>query len=325
MLTITYDRFGDPADVLRTAEADAPVPAAGEALLRMSLSPIHHHDLWTIRGSYGVRPALPSGAGSEAVAVVEALGEGVEGYAVGDRVAATGITGAWAELFTAPASSLVPVPAELPDESAAQLVAMPFSAVSLLEHLDLAPGEVLVQNAATGAVGRLVAQFARLRGIRVISLVRRGSGVEELAAQGIGDVVATDRENWQEQARALIGEARVAAGLDSVGGEAAGQVLSLLGDGGRLVVFGAMGGSTMALPSGPIIFRDLKVEGFWGSRVSAEMAPEVRRRLIGEIFSGLLSGEVTLPVAATFPLEEVVDAVAATLTDGRQGKVLLRP
>ena len=62
MLTVTYDRFGDPADVLRTAEADAPVPAAGEALLRMSLSPIHHHDLWTIRGSYGVRPALPSDA-----------------------------------------------------------------------------------------------------------------------------------------------------------------------------------------------------------------------------------------------------------------------
>ena len=265
------------------------------------------------------------GAGSEAVAVGEALGEGVEGRAVGDRVAATGITGAWAELFTAPASSLIPVPAELPDESAAQLVAMPFSAVSLLEHLDLAPGEVLVQNAATGAVGRLVAQFARLRGIRVISLVRRSSGVEELAAQGIGDVVATDREDWQEQARALIGEAHVAAGLDSVGGEAAGQVLSLLGDGGRLVVFGAMGGSTMALPSGPIIFRDLKVEGFWGARVSAEMAPEVRRRLIGEILSGLLSGEVTLPVAATFPLDEVAAAVAATLTDGRQGKVLLHP
>ncbi|MEE1619438.1 zinc-binding dehydrogenase [Brachybacterium sp. J153] len=325
MLTVTYDRFGEPADVLRTAAVDSPTPGAGEVLLRMLLSPIHHHDLWTIRGTYGVRPALPSGAGSEGVAVVEALGEGVEGLAVGDRVAASAIPGAWAELVTARASSLIPLPAELPDESAAQLVAMPFSAVSLLEHLDLAPGEVLVQNAATGAVGRLVAQFARIRGIRVISLVRRGSGVEELAAQGIGDVIATDREDWQEQARSLIGEAHVAAGLDSVGGEASAQVLSLLGDGGRLVVFGAMGGSTMALPSGPIIFRNLRVEGFWGSRVSQEMSPEVRRRLLGEILSGLLSGEVTLPVAATFALDEVTAAVAATLTDGRQGKVLLRP
>jgi NADPH:quinone reductase-like Zn-dependent oxidoreductase len=85
-----------------------------------------------------------------------------------------------------------------------------------------------------------------------------------------------------------------------------------------------MGGSTMALPSGPIIFRDLHVEGFWGARVSQEMSPELRRRLIGEILSGLLSGEVTLPVADVFGLDQVADAVSATLTDGRRGKVLLR-
>ncbi len=325
MRTVSYEQFGEPADVLTTREAEAPAPAAGEVLLRLVLSPIHHHDLWTIRGTYGVRPELPAVPGSEAVAVVEALGEGVDSVAVGDRVAATATPGTWSELFTAPAGSLVPLPAELPDEAAAQLVAMPFSALSLLEHLGLAEGEVLVQNAATGAVGRLVAQFARARGLRVISLVRRSSGVEELAAQGIGDVVATDQDDWQEQARALSGDAHVAAGLDSVGGEAAGQVLSLLGRGGRLVVFGAMGATTMALPSGPIIFKDLKVEGFWGAQISADMSDEQRRRLIGEIIARLLSGEATLPVAGTFGLDEVADAVAATLTDGRQGKVLLRP
>ena len=325
MRTVSYDQFGEPADVLSVLTTDAPAPGAGEVLLRMVLSPIHHHDLWTIRGTYGVRPELPARPGSEAVAIVEALGEGVEGLSPGDRVAATATPGTWAELFTAPAAALIPLPAELPDEAAAQLVAMPFSAVSLLEHLDLAEGEVLVQNAATGAVGRLVAQFARLRGLRVISLVRRSSGVEELAAQGIGDTVATDRPDWEDRARELIGDAHVAAGLDSVGGEAAGQVMRLLGDGGRLVVFGAMGGSTMALPSGPIIFRDLRVEGFWGARVSQELSAEVRRRLIGEILSGLLSGEVTLPVAGVFDLEQVTDAISATLTDGRVGKVLLRP
>ena len=325
MRTVSYESFGEPADVLRTLEVDTPSPAAGEVQLRLVLSPIHHHDLWTIRGTYGVRPELPAQPGSEAVAVVEQLGEGVDTVAVGSRVVVTGIPGTWAEVFIAPAEALVPLPTELPDEAAAQLVAMPFSALSLLEHLNLAPGEVLVQNAATGAVGRLVAQFARSRGQRVISLVRRSSGVEELAAQGIGDVVATDQEDWEEQARTLIGDAHVAAGLDSVGGEAAGEVATLLGEGGRLVVFGAMGGTTMALPSGPIIFRDLTVEGFWGARISAQMSPEGRRRLITEIITRLLTGEVTLPTAGTFALDEVVDAVAATLTDGRQGKVLLRP
>ena len=325
MRTVSYDAFGDPAQVLGTIEVDLPAPGPGEATLRMLLSPIHHHDLWTIRGSYGVRPELPARPGSEAVGVIEAIGEGVTHVAIGDRVAASAVTGTWAERFTVPAASLVPLPDELPDEAAAQLVAMPFSAVSLLEQLALAPGEVLVQNAATGAVGRLVAQFARARGTRVISLVRRESGVAELAEQGIDDVVATDQGDWQSQPRALTGDAHVAAGLDSVGGEAAGQVMSLLGQGGRLVVFGAMGASTMALPSGPIIFRDLRVEGFWGAKVSAAMSPELRRTLIGEIVQRLLSGEVTLPVASVHGIDEVTDAVAATLTGGRRGKVLLRP
>src|SRR5690606_27877716 len=130
---------------------------------------------------------------------------------------------------------------------------------------------------------RLVAQFARARGYEVVGLVRRSEGVEELAAQGITGVVATDQEDWEQQARELIGDKRAVAGIDSVGGEAAGQVLTLLSDGGKLVVFGAMAAPTMALPSGPIIFRDLHVEGFWGAVVSTTMPADQRKRLITEI------------------------------------------
>lgn len=325
MRTLIHDTFGDPAEVITVREVEDPRPAAGELLLRTVLAPIHHHDLWTIRGSYGVKPELPARPGSEAVAIIEELGEGVEGLEVGQRVAVASAPGAWSERFTAPAAAAIPLPDALPDEAAAQLVAMPFSAVSLLDFLDLEAGDVLVQNAATGAVGRLLAQFAVARGVRVIGLARRESGVEELAAQGITDVVATDTEGWEDRARELIGEGTVRVGLDSVGGEAATQVLNLLSDGGRLVVFGAMAASTMALPSGPIIFRDLTVEGFWGARVSAEMEPAHRAELMREIITRLLSGEATLPVAATYPLEEAAEAVRATLGDARGGKVLLRP
>lgn len=325
MRTLIHDTFGDPAEVLTLREVEDPHPGPGQVLLRTVLAPIHHHDLWTIRGSYGVRPELPARPGSEAVAVVEELGEGVDGPAVGTRVAVASAPGAWAERFTAPAAGVIPLPAELPDEAAAQLVAMPFSAVSLLDHLGLEPGAVLVQNAATGAVGRLLAQFAVARGVRVVGLVRRSDGVQELADQGITDVVATDTEGWEDRARELIGADGASVGLDSVGGEAATQVLSLLGTGGRLVVFGAMAASTMALPSGPIIFRGLTVEGFWGAKVSADMEPAHRAELMREIVAGLLSGAATLPVAGTFPLEEAADAVRATLGAARGGKVLLRP
>ncbi|MBK0330778.1 zinc-binding dehydrogenase [Brachybacterium sp. MASK1Z-5] len=325
MRAVTHQSFGEPTDVLDVTEVAEPSPGPGEVLVRMVLSPIHNHDLWTVRGTYGVKPELPARAGTEAVGVVEQLGEGVTQLVTGQRVVATSQLGVWAERFTAPAASLIPVPENLADEVAAQLAAMPFSAISLLERLDLEPGQTLVQNAANGAVGRLVAQFARARGINVVGLVRRSAGVEELAAQGITGVVATDEDGWEDRARALIGDSTAPVGIDSVGGEAAGQVLSLLADGGRLVVFGAMAAPVMSIPSGPVIFRDLHIEGFWGAQVSKDMPADQRAELFGEIITRLLDGSVTLPVAATYSLEDVRDAAAANFDVGRVGKVLLRP
>jgi NADPH:quinone reductase-like Zn-dependent oxidoreductase len=106
----------------------------------------------------------------------------------------------WAEYFVAPAAALIPVPDAIADEAAAQLVSMPFSALSLLEYLDVEPGQWIAQNTANGAVGRLVAQLAAARGVHVLGLVRRAEGVEELAAAGIEGVVATDQDGWRERA-----------------------------------------------------------------------------------------------------------------------------
>ncbi|MEV9509286.1 alcohol dehydrogenase catalytic domain-containing protein, partial [Klebsiella variicola] len=92
---------------------------------------------WTIRGTYGYKPELPARAGTEAVGIVDALGEGVEGLEIGQRVATGGTFGVWAEYVVAPAAGLIPVADALPDEMAAQLVSMPFSAISLLHSHDL--------------------------------------------------------------------------------------------------------------------------------------------------------------------------------------------
>lgn len=325
MRAVVHHRFGDPAEVLAVETAPTPEPGPGQARLRMLASPIHNHDLWTVRGDYGYKPELPARAGTEAVGVVDALGEGVENLQVGQRVATGGTLGVWAEYFTAAAAALVPIPDGLPDEVAAQVVAMPFSAISLIDFLDLHESDWLVQNAANGAVGRLVAQLAAARGLHVLGLVRRAGAVDELAAQGITGVVATDAPDWREQARAITGEAPLVAGVDSVGGAAAGEVASLLADGGTLAVFGAMADPTLQIASGDVIFKQLVVRGFWGSRVSAAMAPAKRAALMGEVFRGLAAGTVTLPVAATYGLDDIAAAAAASLDTGRVGKVLLRP
>src|SRR6478609_3599337 len=137
MKALVHNEFGDPATVLAPEERELPQPGPGQVRLRLLLSPIHNHDLWTVRGTYGFKPELPAQAGTEALGVVDALGDGVDQLTVGQRVVTGGTFGVWAEYFVARAAGLIPVPESLPDEAAAQLVAMPFSEISLIDSLGL--------------------------------------------------------------------------------------------------------------------------------------------------------------------------------------------
>jgi NADPH:quinone reductase-like Zn-dependent oxidoreductase len=291
----------------------------------VALATIHNHDLWTVRGTYGYKPELPARAGTEAVGIVDAVGSEVEGIEVGQRVATGGTFGAWAEYVIAKAGAVVPVPDSIPDEVAAQLIAMPFSAITLVDFLGVESGDVIAQNTANGAVGRLVAQIGASRGITVIGIVRRASDVGELASEGISNIVSTDDDGWKDRVRELAGDRPIRAAVDSVGGSAAGDLLHLLGEGGTLVSFGAMASDRMQLSSGDLIFKQAVVKGFWGSKVSAAMPGESQRALFGELFQLVGSGKLTLPVDSIHPLDDIADAVAASTRPGRVGKVLLRP
>lgn len=325
MRALVQHQFGDPAEVLAVEEVELPEPGPGQVRLKVVLSPIHNHDLWTVRGDYGYKPELPARAGTEALSVVDALGEGVTGVEVGQRVVTASVFGVWSEYVIAPAAALIPVPDAVADEAAAQVISMPLSAASLLEYLEVSEGDWIVQNAANGAVGRLVAQLAASRGVRVLGLVRRAAGVDELAAVGIHDVVATDADGWRDRVAEITGGASIRAGVDSVGGAAAGDVTSLLGENGTLVVFGAMASPTMEIPSGDVIFRQLTVRGFWGSKVSAAMDPAHRVELIREIITLVAQGKLDLLVSQIFPLEQIADASRLNFEPGRVGKVMLRP
>lgn len=325
MRALIHETFGDPADVLHVAEVETPSPGPGQVRVRTLLTPIHNHDLWTIRGTYGFKPELPARSGTEALGVVEAIGEGVTTLETGQRVVTGGTFGVWAEYFVASAAALIPVPDVISDEAAAQLVSMPFSALSLLEYLDVEPGQWIVQNAANGAVGRLVAQLASARGINVLGLVRRANGVSELAAAGISNVVATDQEDWLGRVREITGGAPIVAGVDSVGGSASGDVTSLLAENGTLVVFGAMASPTMNIPSDAVIFSQLTIKGFWGSKVSSAMEPAKRAALIGEIFTRVSDGSLSLPVSAVYSFDDAATAARENFEPGRVGKLLLRP
>ena len=324
MRALIHHTFAEPSAALNVEEIPDPTAGPGEVVVAMTASAIHNHDLLTVSGDYGFKPELPARAGTEATGTVVALGEGVTNLAIGQRVAGNTF-GVWAEKFVAPAAGLVPVPDAVSDESAAQLLSMPLSALALLETLGVNEGEWIIQNAAGGAVGRLVAQFAASRGIKVVGLVRRTDAIAELASVGIENIVATDQPDWRDRVAKLTGGSPIVRGIDSVGGSATGDMLSVLADGARLSLFGGMGSWDFSGSMNDIIFRGITIDGFWGAKVMPALAPEKRLALIGEILTKIASGSVVLPVEGTFAIADIADAVTAHNRRGRIGKVLLKP
>ena len=325
MKAAIHDTFGEPVNVLKPVETDKPTPGAGEVLVKMALSPIHNHDLWTIRGNYGYKPDLPGAiGGSEALGMVEAVGDGVDAAMVGKRVSIAGVHGTWAEYFIAPADGVLPLPDMISDTAGAQLIAMPFSAISLLETLKAKKGDWIIQTAANGAVGKIMVTLAKARGINLLNLVRREEAVKELTDMGIENVLSTSDANWQKKARDIVGNAGAVSAIDSVGGDVSADLVELLGLDGELVVFGTATGAPMPLSSGALIMKHITVRGFWGSRVSREMDPAERKRLITELVTLTAKGELVLEDGGIFAIDDVTKAMKAALTPGRAGKVMIR-
>ncbi len=325
MRSATYNEFGKPTDVLSLGDRPIPEPKANEVRVKTILASIHNHDLLTIRGQYGFKPELPAIAGSEAVGVIDAIGSEVTDLTVGQRVAAASVQATWAEYFVAPAEMVFAVPDSLDDEMAAQLVAMPLSALMLLEFLAVESGQWVIHNAANGAVGKSLAMLAAARGVQTINVVRSSDALAELEAIGVKNNVNSEEDDWKAQVKSILGDDKISAAVDSVGGENSGELLSLLGHGGTFAVFGAMSGKPMQLNPTDVIFKQATLKGFWGSKLSQEMSVENKQRLVDELIERAIDGKLQLPVEATFDLADISKAVDGKLQAGKKGKVLLKP
>jgi len=321
MKRAAYSRFGTPKQVLVVEEVKRPEPGPGQVLVRMVLSPVHNHDLMTIAGQYGFKPQLPAGAGTEAVGVVEALGEGVTHLQVGQRVAG-GAQETWAEFYLADARRVIPVPDSVDDATACQLVSMPLSAKMLLDTLGVEAGQWIALNAANGAVGKLMAKYGAALGIKVLGLVRRAEAVQELADIGFDTVVATQGDGWQDKVRSITGGEPIVRGIESLGGEGAAQLLSILSDGAELISFGAMTGRPLKISAADLLFRGITVKGFWGS--NPPVKPERIGVLLGELIADAAAGRLKMEIEASYPIAEVATAVAASDEPGRKGKIAIR-
>lgn len=322
MQALTHATFGDPAEVIRVSDVAKPEPGEGEVLIRMRRSPIHNHDLATIRGVYGYKPELPAVAGTELAGVVEKCGPGVDQPAVGTRVAYMTRHAAWAEYVRAQASGCVPLPEAVPDEVGAQLLAMPLSAVVMFDEMHADPGAWIAQNAASGAVGRIMMALAQDRGVNIVNFVRRESAAAELRGFGAKHVLVTENEGWQEEARALTGGKGFSRILDSVAGNGTLELQRLLAQRGEIIIFGGLSGAAAKLDPSLMISLECVVRGFWMSSWMSRSTHEQRMAAMSRVFGLAMKGQLPLPVSGVYPLSKAAEALTAAETPGRSGKVL---
>lgn len=326
MRSVTYNEFGKPSDVLSVTDSPTPEPNNNEVRIKTILSSIHNHDLVTIKGEYGNKPELPATGGSEAVGIIDALGKDVKGFENDQRVVVSGVQGTWAEYFIAPAQSIIPIPDAIDDEMAAQLIAMPMSALLLIEFLNIQPGQWIIQNAANGAVGESMAMLAPERNINTINLVRSTESEQELIELGITENnVVTDNDDWKEQVQKIVGDAKISGAVDAVGGKSGGELVSMLGKHGAMASLGAMSGEPLMVNPSHMIFNLAQVKGFWASDMMQEISADDMQRLTKELIERAASGKLKLPTGGIYPLDDIQKAVSDEVQSGKKGKILIKP
>lgn len=323
MNSVCYDENGPAQDVLGVRQIELPKPGKGQVRVRMVLSPIHNHDIITVTGGYGISPSLPAQAGSEALGVVDAIGEGVSGLSRGDRVIAAGLSGTWSDYYLGNAARLVRVPDDLPDDLAAQLAGMPFDAFLAFNAIAAKPGEWMIVNAANGAVGKAILQIGRARRVNAIALVHSEERKRDLVEGGFANVFVSTDKGWSDAASGVIGGARLVGGLDMVGGALVADMMKLFSPGATMLVLGSLSNEPLQLQAGPVIFGELTLKGFWAGKAASRLEPAQINAVIGEVIKLAQEGQFELPVAATYPLSKIRDAVVAT-SKSRNGKILLK-
>ncbi|MFG2891253.1 quinone oxidoreductase family protein [Streptomyces sp. NPDC048248] len=320
MRAIQVSQPGGSASLSPT-ELSVPTPAAGEVVVRNAAIGLNFIDVYFRDGTYPT--TYPFTPGQEAAGTVEAVGEGVGGFAVGDQVAYATQLGAYAEFTAVPAGKLVPVPdgIHLNDAAAVLLQGLAAHYLTHTTH-PIATGETVVVLAAAGGLGQLLVQLAAHRKATVIAVASTEEKQQIAREAGAHHVLPYDR--FDERVREITGAEGAHVVYDSVGADTFDRSLSSLRRRGHLVVCGLSSG-----PVGAIDVERLRTAGSVTlTRPSlADHVPDPMslRAAAAELFGHVAEGVLRPKVQAELPLVEAARAHDLLEGRGTAGKVLLTP
>lgn len=306
---IVIRAYGGP-EALVLEDVPLPQPGAGELLVRQTAAGVNFHDIYVRSGSYRTL-ALPGVPGLEGVGVVEALGEGVTGFALGDRVAYIERKyGGYARARVVDAALAVPVPAGVDDAVAAAWYLKGLTAHALVADVHpVSPGANVLVQAAGGGVGQLVARMAKLRGATVIGTAGSAEKVALAQAAGCDAVIRYREEDVVARVMELTGGAGVEVAYDAVGKDTFDGSLAVLATRGHLVNYGQASGTIPPLDISRLGAKSLSL-----TRPFLWAYVGTREKLVtasAALFDAMASGALPLAIGGRFPLERAADAHAA--------------
>lgn len=322
MKAIQIRATGGP-EVLELTDLPIPHPGPGQVLLRIEAIGVNFIEAYFRKGQY--KATLPLTPGSEAAGVVEELGPGVSGFAVGDIVASVGVLGSYAEYALAPATQLVKVPEGLTPEKAAAVMLQGMTAHYLVYSTwPLKQGETTLVHAGAGGVGLLLTQMAARIGARVITTVSTSEKAEISREAGAAEVILYTEQDFEQEVKRLTNGRGVDVVYDSVGKTTFEGSLRCLRPRGLLALFGGTSGAVP--PFDPI---QLSTRGsLFLTRPTLWHYVATREELewrAGDVLSWALNGELKLRMEHVYALEDAAKAHADMESRKTTGKILLEP
>lgn len=316
-------------DSLKLTDVPTPEPGKGQVRIGVKAAGVNFPDTLIIQDLYQFKPPRPFTPGGEVAGVVEAVGEGVDGFSVGDRVLAGGVNGGYATHLVANAPGVHKIPDAMPfDEAASFLMTYGTSHYALKDRANLQAGETLFILGAAGGVGAAAIELGKAFGAKVIAGVSsedkaafcKELGADERLVYPRGELDRTAQKKLTTDIKAL-GGGGVDVVYDAVGGDYAEAALRALGWAGRYLVVGFPAGIPK-IPLNLTLLKSCQIVGvFWGAFTMRN--PKKNEEYIAEIFRFYEEGKIRPRITARFPLEEAGKALSMIQNRKATGKIVL--
>ncbi|NND82237.1 MAG: NADPH:quinone oxidoreductase family protein [Gammaproteobacteria bacterium] len=317
-------QFGE-IEQLEIQQIDDPKVSKGAVLLKVLAAGVNFPDGLTVQGLYQHKPELPFVPGVELAGEILEIGEGVKGFAIGDRVLGFSQTGAFAEQSVVPAATLMPIPEGISNaEASGFMTAHATAHYALRQRGNLQAGETLLVTGAAGGTGLAAVQIGKAIGATVIAACSTAEKLAVAKQNGADILINYSEKDLKTELKAVTDGKGVDVAYDVVGGEAFDAISRCMAWGGRLLVIGFASGTIPKLPVNLTLVKSYSVIGvFWGAFTQRE--PQVFAANMQELVGWYMQGKVKVHVDETFPLERTVDALNKVMHRQVTGKVVITP